>query len=53
MTPKATHSIQAGKNDPTRLIEGAPRQPVRKIGAVNGSSLIAFMAGCGGFQACG
>jgi len=46
MTPKPMHNIQAGKNEPTRLMEGAPRHPLRKIIAVKGSALNKFMVEC-------
>src|SRR5262245_8402019 len=48
-TPKTTQSIQDGKNEPARLMEGAARQPVRQIVATKDSARDAFMAECRGF----
>src|ERR1700690_4554736 len=31
ITPKIMQSIQPGKNEPSKLMDGAPRQPVRQI----------------------
>src|ERR1041385_7910956 len=53
MTPKPTHNIQAGKNEPTRLMEGAPRHPLRNTTAVKGSALNMFMVEFLEFPACG